>query len=450
MELSWTVGVNIIRSDLPLETKHLPLRSRGRIARRARTGCSRGWLRRGPLCHALVFAVSVAFTSVSEATVHRSNLVKQTVMSPKRHSKVAIGDDSAHDSVSAKLMELILQNSSGYPRIFHNAVRILRRVRLDESMESQEALEKVLRLMTENKSDIPRAPQQIHRTLTNVDEDVNLLHYHDGIHVENGPTMVAQALVILICLATVLCTHCFIIFLLGCSETTESFSSNFYFNVFLAVFLTSVVYICVLFYAASILGDVVTEGIRNTARDDYGLHVHMGSLKVDPIAGRVTIRDMRLLNPEGFTSEFLIQLQSGFVDVGMNRFIWSGGRHLKFASFQVNGLNIICETNSNGSNNAKEVLAHLHDGANETNGTNSSDDTSSSIVEKVTFHKVAFVHMRVKVVLHVLGITLGGWINLPNVIFDDFDKEVGSLRPDVIGQFFLRLLLEKVTKRIGI
>eukprot|EP00927_Polykrikos_kofoidii_P027216 TRINITY_DN24028_c0_g1_i1.p1 TRINITY_DN24028_c0_g1~~TRINITY_DN24028_c0_g1_i1.p1 ORF type:complete len:454 (+),score=44.10 TRINITY_DN24028_c0_g1_i1:61-1422(+) len=435
-----------------LQRRHLPSRFRAGVIHVGRTSWRR-WLCRDDVHYCLVLLTwCVTLTSVSEATQHRVAPVGDVALAEQTHAEVMGANESVHDSVTPTLRRVVFQNKLGDSLSGGDAFPQVRNQGEQKYGNCGVVVEKVLHLIRQNSSATPSVLQMAIQTLIGDEQGVNLVHDCEGIDQSTLPIIASEVLTLLVGLAMTLCVYALTIWLFGRFETTASLCSKLPFRVVFAVFLLTSVYIFAILYASTVLGELISYGLREGARDQYGLQFRIGSFKIDPFTGRFRMRNMMLLNPDGYSSMFVLGLKRGSIEVGMHAFVLSGGRHLKFDNLVVEGLEIISETTASGANNIQNTLAGLRGGGGASNLTDRSGGGAggrSIVIDTSSLHRAAFVDMRVKVSIDLFGSAMGPWINIPNIKFNDFVEKVGELHLNDLSEFVFRLLMQMVLQTIG-
>jgi len=114
--------------------------------------------------------------------------------------------------------------------------------------------------------------------------------------------------------------------------------------------------LCTICCAGAYVGKVAKGVIMRIDRDAIGVDVTIGNLVVAAHTGKVEVFDVMLLNPEPYSSEYLLKAGHVKVDIDMCQFLRTGMRHLTIQSLVLQDVDTIWEKMGFTQSNIKAIL----------------------------------------------------------------------------------------------
>jgi len=246
-------------------------------------------------------------------------------------------------------------------------------------------------------------------------------------------------------------------------------------------------------FHARILGKALAVGIETYDRDILGVDVEITSLKATACTGQILVEGVRILNPPGYKSPYLMQARSIIIDLSMRQLALSLGKLVVVDRLQINHVDVTIEK-SWTSSNVQDVESFLMTplpvadpppaqqsaDAGACPGTDvasptarswwrrcapcsrraetavtppTSTDSASSVAPSsdefptVVLHKVLIHDIRVQLLAKmVCGASVK--MNLADISYEDFDADVGAYIVDDIVRILLKTLLKNVSPKV--
>mmetsp|Transcript_91346 Transcript_91346/g.175871 ORF Transcript_91346/g.175871 Transcript_91346/m.175871 type:complete len:293 (-) Transcript_91346:50-928(-) len=114
--------------------------------------------------------------------------------------------------------------------------------------------------------------------------------------------------------------------------------------------------VCAVCCAGGRVGKVVKDIIMRLDKDAIGVDVTVGNLVVAVHTGKVEVHDVTLLNPEPYSSEYLLKAGHVKVDIDMLQLLLSRMRQITIQSLVFEDVDLIWEKNGLTHSNIKAIL----------------------------------------------------------------------------------------------
>jgi hypothetical protein len=94
----------------------------------------------------------------------------------------------------------------------------------------------------------------------------------------------------------------------------------------------------------------VRRGIARYDMVSLGVKVQISGVKMNPMTGRMEMKDLVILNPEGYHSEHLAKVRTVIIHINMRKLIMSKGKHIELNHVEFQKVDIIYEKGIFSSN----------------------------------------------------------------------------------------------------
>lgn len=206
-------------------------------------------------------------------------------------------------------------------------------------------------------------------------------------------------------------------------------------------------------FAMRIVAEKMKEYVEREDRDMFGVDIHIRTLDLSICYGRLVIYDMLVENPEGYTSQYMLQAKKIVVDLDMLELMKTRGQHIIVEEMSFEDVHAIIEYDGMlfGSafsvSNFERIREHMRNRKSQSEPAEEKDtgpepakDTAPKAAREWTFQKVAFIDV---------GANLASKLNAVRVVvadlrFKHFSNEMGSKNlADLLGY-----LLSSISKTI--
>jgi len=219
---------------------------------------------------------------------------------------------------------------------------------------------------------------------------------------------------------------------------------------------------------SNVLGALVKNALEQFDASFIGMETEVGTLVLDPACGRLEVDGLTIFNPEGYMSPYLLRAEKVVVEIDMAVLVASFGKELSVKELIIDGIDVILEKTLHSSN-LGVLLHHLENKAENDKqmreaiiGHDMEDKFEEGLQQMKAEHEEDL--KQTKVVLHTIvarniGAKLatslthghGVRVEVGNVRFNDFDKEIGPGRGtvEVIHILFATLIKSVCATIIG-
>lgn len=218
------------------------------------------------------------------------------------------------------------------------------------------------------------------------------------------------------------------------------------------------------------LGRLAKSFIQQYDRGILGTEVTIGRLSINPFNLCIKLRDFKVLNPAGtaYLSDYMLRAEYLMINIRFRTLLWSIGRKVSVQKLVVRNTQVLVEKHSIQTSNVKELLGVLN---NDTSVSPRSghqvqspgqgdlqarDEGARPTSCRVVLRAVRFEGISVK--LQVEGNAFGfgerrllaaQTLTLDDILYDDFDSQVGSSEPSELVAVLLRSLLKRIVAGVS-
>jgi len=192
-----------------------------------------------------------------------------------------------------------------------------------------------------------------------------------------------------------------------------------------------------------------------------GVKVTMGATNIDLTTARVEIRDLKVGNPEGYHSPYLLHADRMVVDIELQKLVFSLGKDIDIEEMVFDGVDVIYEKTLTTSN-VNDILTKLSGDQSkaeqkgtvaQTSSTGSgqqSQQASDSTDGEAIVHKVLVQNVGAKM---ATSMTKGAGVRLEvgDISYEDFSKEMSAHRgfADIVRVIISTILKSVLATVIG-
>lgn len=225
--------------------------------------------------------------------------------------------------------------------------------------------------------------------------------------------------------------------------------------------VSPILYKCAMGYVSV----AVKDYIELVDRDHIGVDIHIGKLDISLCSGRALIHDLKIDNPEGYSSEHLFKAKRISIDVDVAELIASKMQHIVIEVLELNNIDAVIEYKSvvfgHGPSNLQTVLDFmgkskttkkpiLEDGSKPTLTADPalvSEDKPAKKKRDITLQKVEFVDVGAQMVTSFNMTTIARThLACADMRYKDFEAETSSKGLDVIE--LVAILLKSIMKSV--
>jgi len=217
---------------------------------------------------------------------------------------------------------------------------------------------------------------------------------------------------------------------------------------------------------SKMLGKLIEEGIESYDKKLLGVDVEVGSMKVNPFGGFISIKDLTVKNPDKFESDYLLHAGSIKIDLQMHTAILSRFQTIVVDKVSFKNIDAIFEKKGYiwGESNFHVVIEHLSGGgdkpaeASDAATTTKSDDATKPDASakpgeategggrKIIIKEVTLEDIGVKMETKLAGVRAA----VGDIHYDDFSDQVKSgMMEDIIKEIFKTLAKSIVANVLG-
>lgn len=201
------------------------------------------------------------------------------------------------------------------------------------------------------------------------------------------------------------------------------------------------------------LGSIVKIGIETVLPKITGTSVSIKSFSLNPLTGKLYIKDLAVGNPEGYDSPYAFQLSKLNVAVSVSSLF---SDKIIIREILVDGVKVAYETKFSESNIGKikkNVDSFVKKGKGEEESSEKKAEDKEKPAKKFQINELKFTNGEVTVIAKILNTGAGTTLPLPDIRLTDIgkDSEKGSSLPEVAEHIYNALyeaILEAV-KSIG-
>lgn len=226
-----------------------------------------------------------------------------------------------------------------------------------------------------------------------------------------------------------------------------------------------------LYLAPYWLGPSIKDTLENRLSELFGVMVAIDRVTVNILSARVHARDLQIKNPNGYECEHLITVGWFVLDIDMltllrttllSKLGFGGAMHVIIQKLVFSHVRANVEKHNIRTSNFKELLDYLTGPAEgepvKDAQSEEKTDTEDQEGRKITLKEVKFlgvdVRFQVEGTIFGVGLANGCDINVADIVFKEFSKEIGDTNAVDVAVLLFRTFLQTVLmhiagKRIG-
>mmetsp|Transcript_46815 Transcript_46815/g.100108 ORF Transcript_46815/g.100108 Transcript_46815/m.100108 type:complete len:247 (+) Transcript_46815:108-848(+) len=193
-------------------------------------------------------------------------------------------------------------------------------------------------------------------------------------------------------------------------------------------------------------GGIAKQLIESWDHRYLGVQVTIRSIRLHPFMGKVIITGLKMANPPGYSSEYMLQAGKLVLDIDMCRFLCSRGKQIPVQVLTIVDVEVVAEV-SGTSANLRDVIDHLH----RVKLINEEDEEQEEVsTYKVDLHRILVQNVGVKVVTSWLGGT-DMKLFAPDISYSDFAEDYGRRLSvnDIVAIILLIVLRKAIGNVVG-
>lgn len=197
----------------------------------------------------------------------------------------------------------------------------------------------------------------------------------------------------------------------------------------------------------NMLGALVQKIVAGFDDSLLGVKVHIDSMKLEPLSGAVEVRGLKVDNPKGFRSKYLLHADKVVLRVNMTRLVSSLGGTVEVDEIDLDNVDVIYEKALTTSN-LKTLLQKLEGAEQGGKGGKPKPSGQDESSLHLALHKIAVRNVGAKVCTS-LSAMAGPRLSVGDIHYEDFDKTSGGARGLMhVVQLVLATLLKSILASI--
>lgn len=203
-------------------------------------------------------------------------------------------------------------------------------------------------------------------------------------------------------------------------------------------------------YCMKVLAKWIVDYIEKVDRDIIGVDVTIGAIDLTICYGRMVFEDLKVMNPEGFRSEYLFYAKSIVIDIDMLELIKSRGRRVVVEELIFRTVDAIIEYNTPvfgvGKQNLQEVLDFMGGGDNPEEAPSQQEEKEEEAGREYTVEVCEVLDMQARMDT-MLG--PGARVACADLRYKEFSEEVHTMSLPRIIQILFKSVAKSILVNIA-